>query len=178
MTAPMKKPEVESRENRIPGLDDRDDVLVLGFGNQLYGDDGAGIRVVQILANRSLPPGVHVELAGLPGWGLPSWLEGWKSVILVDAVDMGLSPGEWRRFSLPEVRLWLKHAPISLHQPGLADGLILTDTLNMLPDRLWIYGIQPADTSAGSELSIEVSNGLSEMLADIVGFLERLVGKT
>jgi hydrogenase maturation protease len=165
----------DSDQNNLPELSNSEDVLVLGLGNPLYGDDGAGIRAVQLLANMSLPRGAHIEVAGLPGWGLVSWLEGWKSVILVDAVDMSLPAGEWRRFSLAEVRLWLKQAPMSLHEPGLASGLALTEALDLLPDRLWIYGIQPANTTEIATLSPEVTAGLTEMVADIVRFLEKAV---
>ena len=66
-----------------------DDILILGVGNPLLGDDGAGIRAIEMLAERDLPPNVELQEAGTPGWGLPSWLDGRSSVILVDAVQMG-----------------------------------------------------------------------------------------
>ena len=80
-------------------------VLILGIGNPLCGDDGAGARAADLLADRCLPDGVHVQFAGTPGWGLSAWMEGWPSVILVDAVEMGASPGEWRRFQLKGTQL-------------------------------------------------------------------------
>lgn len=81
------------------------DTLVLGIGSTLFGDDGAGIRVVEMLANRKLPAHVQAQAAGLPGWGLPAWLEGWQRVILVDAVQMGSQPGVWKRFRPEDLRL-------------------------------------------------------------------------
>ena len=135
----------------------QEETLILGVGNPLYGDDGAGPRLVEMLAEFSLPPEVQVQDAGLPGWGLPSWLEGWDTVFLVDAVDMGLEAGSWRRFRPEEVKLWLQDGNLSLHQPDLACGLALAQELDLLPEHLYLYGVQPAQTEPGSPLSPPVN---------------------
>ena len=122
------------------------DVLILGIGNPLMGDDGVGIRVAELLAETKLPDGVTVQEAGLPGWGLPSWLEGRSNVILVDAVQMDAAPGAWKRFRPDDLRVVMEDGSLSLHEPGLACGLALTEALNLLPERLILYGIQPAQT--------------------------------
>lgn len=144
------------------------DTLILGVGNTLCGDDSVGPRLVEILAERALPPGVLVQDAGLPGWGLPTWLEGWRSVFLVDAVDMGLAAGCWRRFQLEEVKLWMQDENLSLHQPDLACGLALAQALNLLPERLYLYGIQPAQTEPGTPLSPQVSACLPGLADQII----------
>jgi len=149
------------------------DILVLGIGNPLMGDDGAGIRLVERLAEADLPPYVRVEEAGLPGWGLPSFFEGQSSVILVDAVLMGAKPGSWRRFTPEEMQIVLEDEALSLHQPDLACGLALSEALEMLPEKLVLYGIEPCDTSPGAELSPEVSACLSEVLESILNELEK-----
>ncbi len=145
--------------------------MILGVGNSLRGDDGVGIRAIEMLAERELPASVELQEAGTPGWGLPSWLEGHSSVILVDAVQMGQAPGTWRRFSPDEVRLIVQDETLSLHQPDLACGLALAQALEMLPDDLWIYGIEPGDTGAGSTLSPQVSSSLPAMVESIINDL-------
>ena len=75
--------------------------LVLGFGNPLWGDDGAGIEAVNMLAENEIPDGVRVEPAGLPGFGLAAWLgeaclSSLQRLVLVDAAHMGQAPGVWR----------------------------------------------------------------------------------
>ena len=153
---------------------DQADTLVLGVGNSLCGDDGAGPGLVEILAGRSLPPEVRLQDAGLPGWGLPSWLEGWSRVFLVDALDMGLEAGCWRRFRPEQVKLWLQDESLSLHQPDLACGLALAETLHLLPKTLVFYGVQPAQTDPGMPLSPQVSACLSGLADQIINDL----GKT
>ena len=153
------------------------EVLVLGLGNSLQADDGAGPRVVEMLAHHSdLPANVRVMDGGLPGWGLPSWLEGWSNLILVDAVDMGASPGEWRCFRWEDHEdwvLWMEDEALSLHQPGLANGLALAQALDMLPEKLLLYGIQPGNIEAGSTLSPQVSASLPGLVEAILDELNR-----
>jgi hydrogenase maturation protease len=141
--------------------------LVLGIGNPLMGDDGAGCRAAELLAGRDLPRGVRVEQIGLPGWGLPNWLAGWGRVMLIDAVHMGDRPGTWRRFSPAEVRLIAGGETLSLHEPGLAGGLELTNALDLLPDEIVIYGIQPEACQASQGLSPAVRSALPGLIDTI-----------
>lgn len=144
------------------------DLLILGVGNPIMGDDGAGIRAVELLSARDLPANVRVMEAGTPGWGLASWLEGFSSVILVDAVQMGLPPGTWRRFRPEDVQVLLQDQAFSLHEPDLACGLALADALDVLPENLVIYGIEPEQTLPGSALSPEIIANLQPMVDKII----------
>ena len=63
---------------------------------------------------------------------------------------MGLEPGSWRRFRPEEVKLWLQDGDLSLHQPDLACGLALAQALDLLPEHLVLYGVQPAQTEPGA----------------------------
>jgi hydrogenase maturation protease len=157
-------------QNIDPGNPREERVLVLGIGNPGFGDDGAGILALKMLAQHALPPFVRLEEAGLPGLGLPNWLEGWSTVILVDAVDMDATPGSWKRFQLPDVQLWLEGGALSLHQPDLASGLALAQALDLLPQNLWLYGIQPAEMCIGESLSPSVAAGLPGMVDSLADF--------
>jgi hydrogenase maturation protease len=149
------------------------DSLVLGIGNSLMGDDGAGILAIEMLAGAELPSSVAVEEAGLPGWGLAAWFEGKTRVILVDAVQMGLAPGSWRRFRPDDIQVIMESNALSLHQNDLACGLALSEALGLLPDELLLYGIEPADTSPGAGLSAEVRASLPEVVNSILHDLEK-----
>lgn len=150
------------------------DVLILGIGNPLMGDDGFGIRVVELLAEIELPSNVKVEEAGLPGWGLPSWLEGWSKVILVDAVRMGQAPGSWKRFRPSEIQVVMEDDALSLHQPDLACGLALAQALGFLPEDLLLYGIEPVSVYPGAGLSSQVCASLPEVVRNILEDVEKI----
>ncbi len=151
----------------MPDCPNPGDLLILGVGNPTMGDDGVGSRVVELLSQVRLPPNVQVKEAGTPGWGLASWLDGWSSVILVDAVDMGAEPGMWRRFCVEDIQMLTTEGAFSLHESDLASGLALADALEMLPEKLVIYGIQPENLEPGTHLSSIVDKNLIKMVTAI-----------
>ncbi|MBE0410279.1 MAG: hydrogenase maturation protease [Anaerolineales bacterium] len=145
-----------------------DMTLVLGFGNPLHGDDGLGTYAIEKLMQNQLPPNVKVKDAGTPGFGLVSELEGWGRVILIDAMRMGQESGTWRRFGPEDVRLLAAEGFLSLHQPGLANGLALAQALDLLPDEIIFYGIEPADTSLLEGINPSVINAVVEVVENII----------
>lgn len=67
--------------------------LVAGIGNIFLGDDGFGSAVARELA-ATPPPGAKVEDYGIRGVHLAyELLEGYETVVLVDAVSRGDPPG-------------------------------------------------------------------------------------
>jgi hydrogenase maturation protease len=151
-----------------------EDILVLGVGNTLMGDDGVGIRVVEMLADEDIPPNVVLKEAGLPGWGLPSWFEGMSTVLLIDAVQMGQEPGSWKRFNTDDLQIVMENNTLSLHQNDLACGLALSQAMNLMPENLLLYGIEPANTAPGDDLSPEVEASLPELIKNILLDLEKI----
>ena len=68
------------------------ELLILGLGNPLVGDDGIGAAVVHELLRRGLPEGVRAEVAH-DILQLPSVWKGEREVWVVDAVQRGAEPG-------------------------------------------------------------------------------------
>lgn len=144
------------------------EVLVLGVGSTLCGDDGLGIQALEMLSTYPLPAWVELACVGLPGWELPLWLKGRRKTILVDALDMGLPPGSLRRFDIEEVKLTSLENHLSLHETDLAGGLALAEALNTLPAELILLGVQPAQCLPGQELSPQVRKALPELISAIL----------
>lgn len=142
--------------------------LILGVGNPLMGDDGAGIEAVRMLAEANLPPNITVKDAATPGWALVEWIKGWPSVVIVDAMQMGLKPGEWQSFDASDVRFTSSEGAVSLHDSDLASGLALAEALDLLPPQLTFYGIEPESTDHGISLSPAVSANLPELVKNIL----------
>ena len=61
-------------------------VLILGIGNILLQDEGAGVHVVRKLQHMSLLPEIEIIDGGTLGLDLFHYLEGRKKVILVDTI--------------------------------------------------------------------------------------------
>src|SRR5262249_15201119 len=69
-------------------------ILVAGVGNIFLGDDAFGVEVARRLARRPLPPEVRVVDFGIRGLDLTyALLDGYETVVLVDAAPRGGPPG-------------------------------------------------------------------------------------
>ena len=119
-------------------------ILILGLGNLLQCDDGIGCRVAQELERRALPDDVEVIDGGAPGVGLLNLLEGRRRAIIIDAAEMGIAPGEFKRFGTEDVLLTGSAQRISLHRTGIADALALARELKIQLPEIIFFGIQPA----------------------------------
>lgn len=87
------------------------ELLVLGLGNPLCGDDGAGIAAVaRLLKGWSAPEHVLVLDGGTLGLALMAYLRQARKAILVDAVRTGDPPG--RSFACEE-KTWAAPRPAS-----------------------------------------------------------------
>jgi hydrogenase maturation protease len=150
--------------SRAPSLD----TLVVGLGNPLRGDDGIGVRAIKTLVAEALPEGVEVVEGGTQGLGLVSLMEGWPRVILVDAANVGQPPGGFVRFTPQEVHLLGGEQRLSIHNAGLRDALLLAETLDLLPDEIIIYGMQPANMDWDDDLSPHVEAAMPELVRAIL----------
>lgn len=132
-----------------------DKTLVLGLGNPYRGDDGVGAAVITAMTSHDLPPDVVVLDGGTPGLETVLIWQGYNRVIIVDAADMGLDPGGWRRFLPGDAKLLLNKASMNgtLHAAGLAEALALAEALEILPPELILYGVQPASIAWSAYLT-------------------------
>ncbi len=132
---------------------------MIGVGNLLMGDDGAGIAAAQELGGRRLPRGVEVVDGGTGGITLLHLMEGADKVILIDAVLMGKSPGSIERFG-SEALEEEGGTPLSLHQGGLPQVFALGRELGLLPGEIVLYGIEPDSVAERLGLSHRVEAAL------------------
>ncbi len=132
---------------------ERGKVLVAGVGNILRGDDGFGVAVVERLLTRgSLPSGVDVIETGIGGMSIVQQLmDGYRALIVVDAVDRGEKPGtvfvlepEAPDLSELPASRWQEEF-FSLHLIEPSRVFALARALGVLPVRTAVVGCQPID---------------------------------
>ena len=145
--------------------------LVLGLGNLLQCDDGVGCRVAQELEQRVVPNDVDVLDAGTPGIGLLNLIQDRRRVIMIDAAEMGLQPGEFRRFGAEDVRLTGSKERISLHRTGIVDTLALAKQLNIELPQLIFFGIQPQKIDWQDGLSQPVQAAMPQVIEAVLNEL-------
>lgn len=138
-------------------------ILVAGMGNVLRGDDGFGIRVVELLAaSKELPENVKFYEAGIGGIGLVQELmSGYDALILVDAIDKGREPGSL--FVVDPIlndvdELKLHESMVDMHYADPSKVLMLAKALNVCPPKVFLVGCQPEyvdDAVEGLRPSVE-----------------------
>jgi hydrogenase maturation protease len=143
-------------------------VLVVGLGNELRRDDGAGVVVARELLARRTEPGIEVrEQPGEPIALLDAW-RGHDAAVLIDAMTSGAAPGTIARFDAgDEPLLETLRCSSSTHAVSLTDALELARVLERLPSRLIIYAVEGQDFATGSELSADVRAAVPDV-ADAV----------
>src|ERR1700723_3076747 len=97
-------------------------VLVAGIGNIFLGDDGFGVEVVRGLTTRSMPEGVTVKDFGIRGFDLAyALLDPWNTVILVDALPRGGTPGTLYTFEPDLANVGNPASPLASLDPHSMD---------------------------------------------------------
>lgn len=142
--------------------------LILGLGNPLQGDDGMGCRIAETLQRQTLPDDVEVIDGGTPGIGLLNLFEGRQCVIIVDAAEMGMNAGEYRRFEPHEIVLTGSNQRFSLHRTGVIDALALARALNIALPKIVFFGVQPARVEWRETLSPAVQAALLRVIEAVL----------
>lgn len=130
--------------------------IVLGLGNILHRDDGAGAQVItRLRSDRRVPADVSLVEGGTLGLELLPYVWDCDRLIVIDAVDVGAPPGTLIRMVGEEINCLPGNS--SVHQLGVSDLLV---ALRMLAERqpeLVLLGVQPENTDWSSELSSSVA---------------------
>ncbi|MDU1806698.1 MAG: HyaD/HybD family hydrogenase maturation endopeptidase, partial [Bradyrhizobium sp.] len=101
-----------------------DRILVLGIGNILWADEGFGVRVVEEFHRRyAVPDNVTILDGGTQGLYLVNYVEEADGLIVFDAIDYGLAPGELKLVRDDEVPRFTGAKKMSLHQTGFQEVL-------------------------------------------------------
>jgi hydrogenase maturation protease len=137
--------------------------VVLGLGNSLRTDDGAGIHAVRRLsAHGRLPKGVEAIDGGTLGLDLLPELRGVSHLLVLDAVETGSLPGTLSTFTGAE--LSSLPASKSVHLLGLTDLLGAMHLLGDSPSQVVLLGVQPGSIDWGTELTPAVDAVLKDLV--------------
>ncbi|SDF29151.1 hydrogenase maturation protease [Sporolituus thermophilus] len=142
------------------------DIVVVGFGNLLMGDDGAGIRVVERLNDLGLPSGVKALDGGVASFEVLAGLRQAQAIIIVDAMAAGGAPGAVYRMTPADLGAPAPDRAFSLHEFTLLEALHLAAKVAPLPPVV-IYGIEPASVELGLELTPPVAQAV-ERVANLI----------
>jgi hydrogenase maturation protease len=152
----------------------RTPVLVLGLGNVVCTDDGAGIAAVhRLIRDYAMPEGVVALDGGTLGLSLLPLVDSADQVILVDAINAEGPPGTQVRIEGEDVAPAV-YERLSPHQIGVADLLAGASLLDKYPDRVVILGVVPESIELGLERTPAVEAAIPELVRRVVEELTTL----
>ncbi|MFB9836909.1 hydrogenase maturation protease [Actinoallomurus acaciae] len=142
-------------------------MIVIGVGNELRRDDGAGPAVVGELRGRSLEGTTLAVSDGEPSRLLDLWA-GADLAIVVDAMPSADEPGRVRELHV----VGDAGSGTSSHALGLGTAARLGEALGRMPAAMRVYVIEGADFGFGPGLSPPVVRAVTDV-ADRITTLSR-----
>ena len=149
------------------------DTRIIGLGNTILSDDGAGIYAVRKIRCRLAAAGlshtadiVETEVAG---FALLELLTGWRRIILVDSIQFDdLEPGTVVRIDPQELRTSLRLR--SVHDVDLPTILALGRKIGLdMPEEVIVFGIQSEDAlTLGERLTPAARSGIADAVTRIL----------
>jgi coenzyme F420 hydrogenase subunit delta len=146
------------------------EIVIVGCGNPLFGDDGFGPAVIEEMEKLSLPDNVTIQDGGA---GAPHYIfnflnpEVTKKLIVVDISDFNAKPGSISRISGKDLK------PGAYIDPHSWDGV---DQLCRIKDQIDTTvvlcqpakGLKKGDADVDMELSEEVKNAIPKAIQVIL----------
>lgn len=146
--------------------------VVLGLGNVLHRDDGAGPEAISRLrADPRVPADVSLVEGGTLGLELLPYVLDCARLIVLDAIDVGGKPGTLIRMSGEELNSLPGNS--SVHQLGVSDLLVALRMLGERQPEIVLLGVQPENTDWSCELSSDVAATIPLLVDATIGELQQ-----
>ena len=150
-----------------------DETLILGIGNTLLTDEGAGIHALNLLQSaysniESDIPNLTFVDGGTLSFTLAVWIEDCTNLIVFDATELHQPPGTVKTFVGDAMDEFLGAAKRSAHEVGLLDLMDIARLTEHLPEKRALIGIQPEIMSWGMAPTPSVQNALDTAVNEAV----------
>jgi hydrogenase maturation protease len=144
------------------------ETIVLGLGNPLMGDEGIGIKLIEMLQSawRDFPEADFVD-AGTGGMSLLHLISGRTKAIIIDCAYMGTEPGTIKQFTPDEVKTVKQLTHLSLHEVDIIKVIELARQLGECPEKIIIFGIEPETVTQQMELSENLTGRLAQYIETV-----------
>jgi len=149
-------------------------VLILGIGNTLLRDEGAGIHVLNELRAQL---GEHDDITYMDGGTLSFTLAGpieeATHLIVLDAAQLNQKPGYWQLFEGEQMDSFLgSNRKRSVHEVSLIDLMAIALLTGHLPLQRALIGIQPGIIDWGEFPSEAVTAAMPHICKQTMQLIE------
>ena len=151
---------------------DGNEILVLGIGNYLMGDEGVGVHFINRINKTQFPEDISFIDGGTGGFTLIPYIENHPKVIIVDATIDGKEEGT---ITLLKPR-FSDDFPISLsgHNFGLKDMVEILSMLETMPE-IYLYTItilkmEPMSMNLSPKVDAAIEKVTEQIITQIESF--------
>lgn len=140
--------------------------LVLGVGNVLLSDEGAGVHAMHYLATHfsTLPDTTFID-AGTLSFTLAADIASADNLLIFDAAQFDGAAGAVRLFEGARFDEFLSSGRRSVHEVGIADLMDTARLQGCLPQRRAMIGIRPEVLGWGDAPGCRVRQAMPEAAA-------------
>jgi len=148
--------------------------LILGIGNTLLSDEGAGIHALNYLQSEySNIPNLTFLDGGTLSFALATWIEDCTNLIVFDAAELHQPAGTVNTFVGDAMDDFLGHSKRSAHEVGLLDLMDIARITEHLPQNRALIGIQPEKFDWGMKPTEPVQNALGAAVNQAVTLIKQ-----
>ncbi len=140
-------------------------IAVVGIGNSLLTDDGAGIHTLERFAEGNTNDEVFCLDGGTVGLALLDRLSNLDGLVAFDAMKLGKPPGAVTVLQGADMDAHLRNQHGSVHEVGLSDLMDAMRLRGDLPEKRALIGIEPEDMDWGTQPTATVRAALPEAAA-------------
>ncbi|MHC4221590.1 MAG: HyaD/HybD family hydrogenase maturation endopeptidase [Planctomycetota bacterium] len=150
----------------------QDETLIIGIGNSLLSDEGAGIHALYHLQSKypDIPNLTFLD-GGTLGFTLATWIEDCANLIVFDAAELHQPSGSVKTFVGSAMDEYLGSSKRSAHEVGLLDLIHIARITNHLPKNRALIGIQPKAVDWGMEPTASVRSALNQATIQAVALI-------
>lgn len=155
-------------------MTDSRNVLILGIGNSLLRDEGAGIHALNRL-REELAGQDDIDFidGGTLSFTLAGHIEDTSRLIVIDAAQLDAAPGHSQVFEGCAMDDFLgSNRKRSVHEVSLLDLMAIARLSDRLPERRALIGIQPAEIDWGEQPSAAVAAAMPQVCAQARQLIE------
>ena len=143
-------------------MTDHAKTLVLGIGNVLLQDEGAGVHAIRLLADFTAQrEDIELMDGGTLSFTLACSIEDTDKLIVIDAANYDGQPGTTKVFEGGQMDDFIgSNRRLSVHEVGLIDLFAIAHLAGRLPKRRALIGIQPQTIAWGDTPSLPVAGAI------------------
>ncbi|MBI5328891.1 MAG: HyaD/HybD family hydrogenase maturation endopeptidase [Deltaproteobacteria bacterium] len=143
-------------------------IAVIGLGNILLQDEGAGVHVIETLRKDfDFPKNIQLIDGGTIGLNLLSFIEGMDKILIIDAVNIKKEPGTIVIIDDEDIPSFVS-AKLSVHEIAFPDVFSVLKSLGIKPARMTLVGIQPESVDIGLNMSEAVNKKFDRLVNTVI----------